>query len=433
MDDDGAIVIEDVGGSGGEGGEGGGGSEEELDLGGGGEGGEEHHEEETDDELGGQGDEHRGPVDIRKALRSLATNEEIAKSLPKNFEKQVTGALFTRQQVDQLGGLRAISDTLEKLETHGGIEGVEQMAEEFAASKELERGLERGDPKVIEGWAKDYPDGFKRSIVPSLDQLEKMDEEKFEHVSSYVLTKIFEKFGMFTAANELGTALSAGADKLPDAIKKFNAIAKFLSDTRNLSGKAKTDPHAGRSEELDRRKAELDNEATKNFKSVVREDVNREVGSELNRQLRAYLKANKIFKVSANTANRLRKEINSELQRLVNGDPNHARQYDSVMASRDRKRAANYVIKAAIRNLPKAIKAVAPDFNLKRSTNIPGGGGPRRSAGGGSREGGDGVKVKSGVPKSADVDFSRTPMDRFLASRSTHGEAWLKDGTKAKW
>lgn len=433
MPDDGAIVIEDVGGTGGSSDEGGGGSDEELDLGGAGdEGGDEHHEE-TDDELSTEDLEHRGPVDIRKALRSLATNEEIAKSLPKNFEKQVTGALFTRQQVDQLGGLRAISDTLEKLETHGGIEGVEHMAEELTAAVELERGLERGDPKIVEGWSKDYPDGFKRSVVPILDTLEKLDEERFEHVSSYNITKTFEKFGMFTAMNELGTMLSAGADKLPDAIKKFNAVAKFLSDTRNLASKAKTDPHAGRSEELDRRKAELDTEAAKNFKSVVREDVNREVGSELNRQLRNYLKTNKIFKVNANTANRLRKEINAELQRLVNGDPNHARQYDSVMASRDRKRAANYVIKAAIRNLPKAIKAVAPDFNLKRSTNLPGGGGPRRSAGGGSRQEADGVKVKSGVPKTSEVDFRRTPMDRFLSSRSGHGEAWLKDGTKAKW
>src|SRR2546430_4301217 len=145
---DGAIVIENEGGAGGGegGGESGGELDEEITPGGeedqgGGEGGDDDH---GDD--GQQDGDRRLPLDVRKAVREITTqNPDFAKRFPK-FEKEITGALFTRQQVESLGGLRSISDTFEKLETYGGLDGIEEMAADAESSKQLEQGLERGDP-----------------------------------------------------------------------------------------------------------------------------------------------------------------------------------------------------------------------------------------------------------------------------------------------
>jgi hypothetical protein len=337
--------------------------------------------------------------------------------------------------VNELGGLQTIANTLEQLETHGGIEGVEQMLEDLELGKKLEAGLEKGDRALVESWAKDFPDGFKRSVLPMLEQLEKLDEERYEQTSSAVIAHVFEKFGVFGVMSTLGKALSEG--KTEDAIKQFNDLARFMSQAKTLAGNARSDPYASRATELDAREQRIAEENAKSFKTAVRSDVNRDVTSAMNNQLRDHLRDLKVFKVESGTANRMRKEINRELQRLVASDPNYSRQYESVMKSNDRNRAAQFVIKAALRKLPEAIKSVARDFNLRPTgkagqqvrKRLPTGGG------GNNRGGGDGggSRVVSGVPKTADVDFRRTDMAKFLATKHGHGTAWLKDGKQAKW
>lgn len=423
MNDEGAIIIEE-----GAGGGAGGGNEEVV--------------EETIDEGAGEGDEGGSeenagddsegarPTDIRKVLRTLATNQELG--LPKNFEKDVTGALFTRNKVNELGGLRGITDTLDRLETHGGIEAIEQMAEELEASKNLENGLERGDPEVLASWAKDFPDGFRRSVLPMLDTLGKIDEERAEQVEGHIFTRFAEKFGVLSTLAELGQALTA--DKKEDAVRLFNKLAQFTKDARAIGAKAKTDHASGRSAELDQREKDLNERDLKNFKASVRSEVNSKVSAQINKELRAYLLKNKVFKVPANVANRLRQGINSELQRLVNGDSEYQRRYEQLVNGRDRQRFADYVIKKAFGQIGKAIKAVAPDFNLKAQSR-PGSGGPRRSAAaaGASASRNDGPRTVSGVPKTLDVDFTRTDKSTFLATKRSHGQAWLRDGSLAKW
>jgi hypothetical protein len=438
MDDEGAIVIDEGAGGGDEGGVGGG--EEELHDQGGDEGGdagggereggeEEEHGERREEDT--EGDRRRLPLDVRKAVREITSKDpDFAKRFPK-FEKEITGALFTRQKVNEMGGLQNIASTLETIEAHGGIEGIAQMAEDLEAANQLEHGLERGDPATIQGWSKDFPDGFKRSIVPMLDTLEKLDEERFEHVSSYVLTKTLERFGVFGAMSQLGKALEA--KKPEDAVEAFNAVAKFLGDAKRLGANAKTDPYASRSHELDEREQSIEAKNLETFKSGVRVDVNTQVTNETNRLLRDELRAMKVFKVPSGTANRMRGEINRELKRLVAADPNYSRQYEGVMKSGDRARAVSFVTKTANKYLPRAIKQVVKDFGLRPTGRPAGGGGARRDAGGNNRGGEERTQVTNGYPKSSDVDFRRTEMATFLASRNGHGEAWLKNGKKAKW
>jgi hypothetical protein len=443
-ENEGAILIEDGGtGGGGEGGAGGGEDDQQIDReAGGGEGGAEggagEHEGETDEErqtreAAERGDQRARPLDVRKAIREITTKDpDFAKQYPR-LEKEISRALFTGEQVTKLGGMQQISAALETIEAHGGLEGIEEMAEELEASKQLEGGLERGDPAVVAGWAKDFPDGFKRSVVPILDTLEKLDEERYEHISSYIIAKTFEKFGAFGVMTSLGQALQAlKPEDTKEAVKHFNELTRFLGQTKTLAGRAKADPYASRSQELDERESRIAEDTAKAFKGAVRADVNTSVTNEMNKQLRDHLRTLKVFRVESGTANRMRKEINRELQRLVNTDPEHQRRYDSVMASGDRNRAAQYIIKAAYKKLPEAIKSVARDFNL-RPTGRPGAGGQQRRLSSTSSRGEGGDQVQNGRPKTSEVDFRRTDKAYWLANMHGHGEAWLQNGKKAKW
>src|SRR5271155_1499624 len=172
-------------------------------------------EEAQGDEGGSEGDDGSSraivkaePLAIRKALREISqSNPEFAKKFP-TLEKSVTRALFQSGQIEKFGGLQKISETLDALEIHGGIDSIQEMADEVNVLHELTTGFERGDPKVIDGWAKDYPAGFKRLIAPALDKLATIDEELFQAVGSYIIGKIFAAHGVYGALTALGEAIS---------------------------------------------------------------------------------------------------------------------------------------------------------------------------------------------------------------------------------
>ncbi len=419
---------------GGEGGDGGG-DETFILPEGEGEGGGEGKGGEGEDggEDGGEGSRaivKLEPLAIRKALRDISTtNPEFAKKFP-TLEKAVTTALYKSGQIEKFGGVQAISEAMEAIELHGGVEGIQELADEVAAARELEVGFERGDPKVIDGWAKDFPLGFKKLIVPALDKLETLDKTHFEAVASYIIEKVFTTYGVFGAIATLGEAISAGKNE--DAVKQFNSVAKFLGDSKALASKARIG-QTDRDAELDERESSIEERDRKAFYGSVRQDVNTQMMSEMNRLIRLGLNGKKI---KVDTANRLRKEINSELARVVNSRTGYADRYNSVMAAKNKERAVRFITTNARQSLPAVVRQMLKEFNLTGGTGGGTGGDGARRAVNRDGSGGGGSNVVTGRPKTADVDFTRTDKAVWLSSvnagRAT-GKIFLKTGKEAKW
>src|SRR5215469_6191635 len=62
------------------------------------------------------------PTEVRRAIRELAAERpEFAKRYPA-LERQVTAALFKAGQADKLGGIQALREASELLESHGGVD-----------------------------------------------------------------------------------------------------------------------------------------------------------------------------------------------------------------------------------------------------------------------------------------------------------------------
>jgi hypothetical protein len=450
MDDgEGAIVIEE-GGAGGSGGDegGSGGGDEEVDLGetgggaddaGGGEGDDDpaNREIDPDQRRGGQPTNANA---LRKVLRELATNNpDLAKNFPR-LEKDVTAALFSRGEVDKLGGIRVVSDVIERVEALGGMEKINEDYEELEAGRQLEQGLERGDPAVIAGWAKDFPDGFQRSVLPMFEQLEKLNDERAEEVGAAIFTRMAEKFGMFNGLAELGSAIQSMKADDPakaNAVKLYNDIARFTQQAKTLGAKAKANPFAARSEELDRREQSITEKDKAAFRSAVGAEVGTQTIREMNRMLTEKLRDMKIYRVPSRTANRMRANISAEIKRQLSADPSYAREFNRIAATGDRERAIAYVVKSSSRRMAKAIAAVLPDFNL-RPTGKTGGSRRFSSTGQGARNSsGGGNNSVSGVPKTSDVDFNRTDKAYWLGHKSSHftqpGKAYGRDGKIYKW
>jgi len=303
------------------------------------------------------------------------------------------------------------------------------MADEVNVLHELTTGFERGDPKVIEGWAKDYPAGFKRLILPAFSKLKQIDEPHYQAVASEVIGQIFAEHGVYGALTALGEAITA--DKKDDAIAKFNAIAKFLTDAKALAANAKTG-RTDRDVEQDERELSQNERDKKAFYGSVRTEVNTYVMSEMNRLIRLGLPKGK--KVTVDTANRLRKEINAELNTTVNTQQGYAERYNAVMGAKNKDRSVKFINAEARKFLPRVVTKLLKEFNLTGPAGAAANGNGQRRVAARSDAGG-GNRVVTGVPKTSEVDFRRTDKSQFLSAKSNgrHGSAWLLSGKQAKW
>lgn len=336
--------------------------------------------------------------------------------------------MFKAGQADKLGGLQTLRSAAELLETHGGAEGIREMAEEVEASRMMEEGFQNGDPLLVDTWSKEYPDGFKALVGPAIEKLEALDLAAHDRALSGPMYKTLDRCGVIATCADLETAIAG--ERMEDIQRQFGALKEFLINLRNFASKAKApDPLKGDREKLQQERAEIQTEKQKTFYGGVRTNVNTQVMAYTNKLLRQEL-AGKRLRVE--TANRVRKQINEDLAAAVNTAPGYQDKYKAIMGTGDHNRAVQFIVANARQRLPMVIKRVLRDFNLG-SQRPAGGGPPRRVAGGGTNRG-SGSTV-TGRPKTADVDFTKTDKARYLASlgQGQHGQAWLRNGKQARW
>lgn len=360
-------------------------------------------------------DKRYGPKEVKADVARL---KEIDPNLAKRFER----AYWKVAGVDKLGTTQELTALKEAVELHGGVEGLTSMAEEVQAGRALEQGFEKGDPKVIDGWANDYPDGFKKLIIPAFDRLERLDPQFHEQAASTVSTKFLEKYGVFDAVGQLGAALRDG--KTEDAARLYNElVSKVFQPMRNMATKSASDPLASDREQLDAKREELSKQEKSMFYGSVRSEVNQQVSRAMNAELAKLLRGRKL---DAEMGNRVRSEITSEIKGLLTAQADYAKRYETVMGSGDRDKAIKFVVDNASRNMSKAVQTVLKYRNLLNGNNGTGKAAAKPAPKGGS------PAVIAGRPAISDVDFGKTDKATFLGSRQ-HGTAWLKSGKQAKW
>lgn len=381
---------------------------------------------------GADADGKEGQPDRRKITQAIRAHlSEIKKTNPA-LGKELERLAYKTQQFDTVGSYQELKQLKETVELHGGPEGLASMAEEVEASRELEEGFKAGDPKLIDGWATDYPDGFKRLVLPAIDRLEQMDEGAWKQTAATVSTKFLEKFGVFNAMRDLGGILTKLND--PEAQRIYNEIVgkvlKPMMDLAKKSGEA--DPLAGERSKIAEERASIATEKQKVFYGNVRSEVNVVMTAAINKQLRTLLAGRRI---ESGTANRVRKEINAELSRVVNSKADYQKQYKSVMSGGKKEAAVKLITTRAQAELSSVVKMVLKDFQLLRGGGAGGNGAKdqdtRRAAGGsGNRSASGQPQVIIGKPKAGEVDWTRSEKSTFILPK---GQVWLKNGKQAKW
>jgi hypothetical protein len=410
------------------GGDDGGGVAVEEQTGDPGEGGEEGTERQDDQQQDQDAQQRRqGTKYGSKELKAdVARLKEVDPALAKRFER----ANWKVAQVDALGPMQRITESLQAIEMHGGVEGIAELAQTAQAAIELEQGFSKGDPRVLDGWAKDFPEGFARLMSPAIEKLRTVNPERFDNIRTSLMNDGLDHYGVYSVAATIKAAIEAG--KFEDAAREFAKVERFLGQVRHFGQRSKEDPYANERKELDTRAQEIEANAGKVFRNDVRAVVNTTVSAAINKQITSELGNRKL---NPAIGNRLRREINSELQKAVNSDAAYAKQYEVVMARRNRDSAASFISNAASKKIPTVVKTLLKEFGLTAAGN---------RAAVGSRESGNGkqpvnapvvrralgVLTISGKPKADEVDWTRSEKSTFLLP---HGTLWDKQGRKRVW
>ena len=398
------------------------------------EGGQESESEEGGEDGGAdEGGGKRTSADnksfneFRKVFRDFLTkNPDLAKQYPK-LERQLPAMWWKAAQLDSLGGLKDLRAAKEVLESHGGLEGIREMAEDVEAMRMIEKGFEEGDTDVVDTWAVQYPEGLKKLLGHAIAKVEQLDLAAHDRALSMPMLRALDRCGVLSTISELQTALAG--ERWEDIQKHAGALKQFVEELKTFADRARKGPAADPLK-ADREQFEQEKETdrTQRFFGGVQAAVNQQTQTWMNKLLRQELAGRKL---QQRTANRLREQIHSDLAKAVNLAPGYKEQRDAVFAKRDERASAAFVLTSVRQKLPGIVRAVLRDFNLGKPAGVG-----RRPAGGTFRKAGsldrEGPVTVNGRPKTSDVDFSKTDKARWLTMQQ-HGEVWLKNGKQAKW
>jgi hypothetical protein len=190
------------------------------------------------------------------------------------------------------------------------------------------------------------------------------------------------------------------------------------------ASKSQEDPYADRAKQLDEREGKIAAAQKTAFVDGVRGEVDPMIVRDVNRQIAGALKDRKMEPAARN---RLMNEIRGMLANKVHSDANYARQWPGIRDAKDHGRAVKFNYAAYSKALPEIVKGVLKDPVWSRYFGGNGAAPTRRATPS------NGNQAVVGVPSIGDVDFSRTDKSTFLATKSSHGTAWLRTGRQAKW
>lgn len=307
---------------------------------------------------GGKGDDD---IDLRKAAKELRESLNKLREIDPKAAKALRSALghdlayqesFKTPQEARV--FKAAVDAV------GGPEAIAQMQEQIAYSQEIDSAAEVGDPKVLDTFAKDFPDGYKKLMPHYLDSVKKMDREAYAQAIQPHLIDNLEAAGV---GNVLAALQEAAQNGDADAVKKIAAnLAAWYGGQKQTAAKFRTDSANPEREKIDGEWKKLNDEKEKGFWGGVSKSINEKALPLLSSKTKPYLQ-----NVPLGQQQAFLQSVTAEAIRRINGDKTYTAQDNAL--SKAKNRDANKIV--AFRTakfesvLEGAIEKVAKDFGYK--------------------------------------------------------------------
>lgn len=386
--------------------------------------GEEHAEAEQ----GQSRDKEVLPQQLAKALRELKTAHADSPETLKVLN-ELKSSFYTAKTYKDIFKSPDDARTLKAaLEAVGGTDGIDQMRGEISSIESFDRMASEGNPKVIDGLAQEFPDGFKRLVAPTLHKLSTMDPAAYRETMRGPLLGMLEGDGLIDVIGSALEELKTGsADGVTRAQRELTRIATWYNQLRQQETEYQGRYKDPRVNQFAQEKQQLQQEKIEIYKTAVRSDLQTYLSGTMGTEITKLL-AGKPQGSRSRFEQNVRNEVYSNLQ----ANPSYVRGVNDLCNQGKREEAVRFAkpfIDAARRQ---AVPAVYKDFygvapgTVQVRKPVP----PAQRTGATTTQQQASnkpvpIRIK---PKSDDINWDKTSNVMFVT-----GKAYLTNGKFVAW
>lgn len=360
------------------------------------------------------------PPELKEALKD---KPEVLKSLKNR--------LLRGDRYESLGqSPEELKGTLDKIETMGGLEGIESESQEWAS---VMQGFQAGDPKVLDTWFKDNPEGMAKLMPEALKRYADLDQAGWTHEMAKTFIATVEQSGIWTKLNQL-----EGIEALKGNPEGARLLKEMKDAILSVNQKATTAPAKDKSAE-DKKLEEKSVQLTQREEALYLKSISAETTPMLRKA--AFVRMTELtkgYKLSPESRKGLLADISAEFNKLCHLDANYQKNAKSLLKGKEGER-----FKKLFKNQVDLVMQKAARRAWRKYTGISGVGdkqrNDRRAEAGSRRESGGGGMASGGLvnkaPQGPEVDHARMRAE-FGSDRADEAFSFgLKDkfGGKRFW
>lgn len=285
-----------------------------------------------DDQPEVDGDGRGLPKNIQAALKAIKATDPAAY---KQLREDVFSAKYFREQYKTPAEAKSAKIALE---TAGGPEGIATMREAVQASEFLEKAAEAGDPSVVDDWAKDFPEGFKKMVPYALKQFQKMDQQGFSTALQPHVYGAMNDAGLGQVLESMWEAI--GANKLDDVKSLVQKTYNWLNGQKSLAEKSNTQTLDPEREKFETERKKFEGERQNAFLGDIGRDTSRHQQTAIETALTSYLKGKKLTPEGKTELGRV---INAGINETLKADQAYQRQVKTFLGKKDADGAKRFI------------------------------------------------------------------------------------------
>lgn len=359
---------------------------------------DEFGDETFDEEIAPETEEPKddfSPEAYQKLKAALASDPELF--------KQVKRAISENKRYKEISkSPEELRIAFDRVETLGGLDAIEAESQEWSQVYEM---FQKGDPGVIDYWAKDNPDGLAKIMPSAIERYKDLDPAGWTHSMAKTFMATVHQSGLASALDTLAS-LDA-VSKNPEAKQ---LLAKVINVVNAVNAHAEKSPERDLTPEakkLDEREKTLSEKESALYHQSVSARVIPIMGKTATNALNSVLRGRKL---TGDQRKELVADINLEYSRLAKNDATFQKNAKALLATNETEKFLKLVGSNMERTMPVAARRI-----WRKYTGISGlsdqekqqrkmEGESRREAGGG---GTTAAMVKTGPPNPRDVDWQR--------------------------
>ena len=371
--------------------------------------------------------------EVSKALRELRdAHPDKAQLLKQLSDSYYRGEKYGEYYQTPEDASRAKA-TFEAL---GGDEGIANLQQSAEYLRNMDEMAAAGDPKLIDAWAEENPDGFRKAVPAAMARMEQLDGKAFNEIIAPHLVRNLIASGL----PDVVSRISWYANKLGDEglKREVNSVSQWLGQLNEGESRRSEQANDPRVAEIEQGRQQLASREAQIFKQQIQASVGPSLKQAASESLAQYMKG---LKIPQAAQDRMANDVLSEIDRTLSGDKTYQANLASLRSRGDVNAISKYIVATVKSVRGTAAKAVwdvrgAP-FQTSAPTPTQNGGAPRVP----SANGAPPAKASASAaplqipmkPKGEDIDWDKDP-DRMLFMT---GRAYLKNGANAgrlvKW